>query len=132
MSNLELRISNIVDAVNDELTGLNPNEQASAWVSAKELIDEHIQSLVFEAMQMDKELKPCTSCGGEANLQDDYSYRLNKKCWKVWHLCKDGSNSPYVNCGELGRIPIITPWCDSREEAIKAWNAQAEHSEQGA
>lgn len=128
MSNLELRINNIVDAVNDELSELNPNELAMVWVSAKELIDESVQSLVSEAMKMDKELKPCPFCDGEVNLQDGYSNKLDKECWKVWHLCEDELKSQHANYGEPGNLAIVTPWFDSREEAIEAWNSRVEHS----
>ena len=79
MSNLELRISNIVDAVDDELAGLNPNELVAVWASARELIDESVQERIFEAMKLDKELKPCPFCGGEAEIADDYSSELDKK-----------------------------------------------------
>lgn len=128
MSNLELHISNIVDTVNDELAGLNPSEQASVWVSAKELIDECVQSLVSEAMKVDKELKPCPFCSCEVNLQDGYSSKLDKKCWKVWHLCGGGLKSQYTHYDELGGLAIVTPWFDSCEEAIEAWNTQVERS----
>lgn len=128
MSNLELRISNIVDAVDDELADLNPNELVTVWVSAKELIDESVQSRIFEAMKLDKELKPYLFCGGEAEIADDYSSELDKKRWMVWHLCEDGPEGQNTSYSKSAFLSIETPWFDSREEAVVAWNARVEYS----
>ena len=76
---------------------------------------------------MCEELKPCRVCGGAATLVYDNAIECDEICWQVRHLCKDGKKGRTLY-GKPSYMSIKTPYFDSREKAIEAWNAQAERT----
>jgi hypothetical protein len=77
------------------------------------------------------ELKPCPFCGGKARIVSDYSSEQDKTRWSLWHECceHEGSGLGY---GHALFPWFETPWYDTEEEAVEAWNARAERTCQDA
>ena len=76
---------------------------------------------------MMSELKPCPFCGGEARISSDYSSELGKTRWWLWHECceHDGESRGY---GSALFPWFETPWYDTEQEAVDAWNTRAERT----
>jgi hypothetical protein len=73
------------------------------------------------------ELKFCPFCGGKARIVSDYSSEHDKTRWSLWHECceHEGSGLGY---GHALFPWFETPWYDTEEEAVNAWNARAERT----
>ena len=67
-------------------------------------------------------LLPCPFCGGEAKLFDDK--RQGGTIWHVYHFC-DGPIGYAHGYGHARTTSIETPWFDTEEQAVEAWNRRA-------
>lgn len=69
---------------------------------------------------MDKTLKSCPFCGGEANIGKDYT-GAGVAVWQIWHEC-DGPEGVTPVYGQSDRPYFETPWYSDEETAIASWN----------
>lgn len=63
MSNLDLRVSRIVDCINEETADLSYSDRTMVWLLVRELVSVTTESLVYECMRASREL--AQSEGGE-------------------------------------------------------------------
>jgi hypothetical protein len=71
------------------------------------------------------ELKPCPFCGGKAHIESDYSSEPDMTRYSIWH---EFSGHQGMREGYGGALKPFyeTPWYDTEEEAVEAWNTRTE------
>ena len=67
-------------------------------------------------------LKPCPFCGGEAEIQHDYSSEIGDQ-WVV--DCLNEGCCMMHQTGAWDRVNVTTGWRSTESEAVEAWNRRA-------